>query len=780
MKFVLWHLFLVVIEVIQGATAMAGELDANASSSSVNGASLGSALYAIRLNGKDMGDALILHGLDGSISVRGSDLYAWRLHQPDAPPITFIGESYYPLSAYPNIHLSVNEDQQLLVLEIPPKNFITSVFDQQSVNAKAVLPSSIGGFGNYDLFYNEARGSKALNGLFEAGIFTQQGIGTSTFLAQTGDLASHITRLETAWTHDFPDDMTTLTLGDAIGVSGLWGRPVRFGGFRYGTNYATQPGFITQPLPRLSGQVDLPSTTELYVNNVLRQQGTLPSGPFQINNLPVINGQGDVSLVVHDLLGREVVINQPYYASNKLLREGLVEKSAELGFIRNNFGGSSDGYGRFIATMQERKGISDGVTGEIRTELLHNQLTAGAGGSMSFPSLGVFSAGAAISHNATGNGGLVSIAFDRQVMRGISFGFHSQWTTHDFTQLGLQTGQLAPALVMSTGVGYNTSQNGSLGLSYVTQINRGTLNNEILTASYSKSIFRSSSLIFTALKTLSGEPSQAVFLALSVSLGGRSNVSVNSVAQANANQLTTQYQENLPAGSGYGYRILASEGEHSSRQEIQLSGQHGAGTYSVAAGRAGNLTAYQASASGGVAIVDGKAYLSRRISNSFGVVQIPDFSNIGIYLNNQLVTHTDSQGYAMLPNLLAYQSNMVRVEVNDLPFEAQIDATQIDAIPYFRSYIKLKFPVKHSRGGLLHIYLADGLPMPAGSTVVINGQIDQFLVADRGEVYVTGLSENNKLRASWNEQSCEFNVTLESGLGPVPKLGTYTCTGVQR
>ena len=61
-----------------------------------------------------------------------------------------------------------------------------------------------------------------------------------------------------------------------------------------------------------------------------------------------------------------------------MLREGLVEDSAEIGWIRNNFGLRSFDYGRFVAVAQRRRGFSDYLTGEARLELLHDQQTAGA------------------------------------------------------------------------------------------------------------------------------------------------------------------------------------------------------------------------------------------------------------------------------------------------------------------------------------------------------------------------------------------------------------------
>ena len=70
-------------------------------------------------------------------------------------------------------------------------------------------------------------------------------------------------------------------------------------------------------------------------------------------------------------------------------------------------------------------------------------------------------------------------------------------------------------------------------------------------------------------------------------------------------------------------------------------------------------------------------------------------------------------------NLRSYEKNSVRIEQADLPFDVQIDAVQLDVVPYFRSGLLVKFPVKRSRGALLSVVLENGEPLPAGAQVQI-------------------------------------------------------------
>ena len=735
--------------------------------------------YAVRVNRQEVGVARLLRLRDGRWLARRSDLEEWRLRVPDSSPVLFGGEEYYPLDTFQGFALRLDEARQELHLDIAPRYFAATVLDSAATRLAQAVPPGPGGFVNYDLVFNATREAKGLGGLFEAGVFNRFGVGTSGLLLQDVGENSSLVRLDTTWRRDFPAEMKTLLIGDAIGSSGIWGRPVRFGGVRYGTNFETNPGFVTFPLPGLRGEAALPTTTELYVNGMLRQSSSVPPGPFQINNLPVITGQGDVRLVVRDMLGREQVITMPYYTSSQLLRAGLTEESYEVGVVRENFGIRSFDYGRFVAAFQGRKGYSDDATGEARLELLGDQQTAGLGGSVALRGIGLATGAFALSRSTEGNGALLFVGFERQVLRGVSFGARSQWASPDFTQLGLQPGEPAPSRVMSGNIGYSPPGYGSFGVSYVRQDNRNLPRNEIVGASYSLSIGRSIALILFGSKPLSGEGEQVLGVTLSMGFGERTSASVGYTAQANANEALVQLQQNLPTGSGLGYRVVAGLGEQN-RQEAGLAWQTDIGTYGIEAARVAGSTAVRASASGGIAVLDGRPFLARGLTDSFGVAHVPGFPGVGIYLNNQRIASTDAQGYAMLPRLLPYQANPVRIETADLPLDTQINATELDAVPYFRSGLLLKFPIQRANGALLILVLDDGAPMPVGSLVNIVGGTEQFIVAERGEVYVTGLAEKNRLRATVREQSCEFNVQVGTELGTQPRIGPVTCAGVKR
>ncbi|MFD2425428.1 FimD/PapC C-terminal domain-containing protein [Ralstonia solanacearum] len=170
---------------------------------------------------------------------------------------------------------------------------------------------------------------------------------------------------------------------------------------------------------------------------------------------------------------------------------------------------------------------------------------------------------------------------------------------------------------------------------------------------------------------------------------------------------------------------------------------------------------------------------SRRITDSFAVVKVPDFPNVQIYADNQLVAKTDASGEALIPRLRAYEKNAISLEQLDLPFDAKVGTLSLDAVPYFRSGMVLQFPVTHARDALLTLKLENGSDLPAGATVQIAGQNETFPVGNDGVVYLTGLAAQNRLRANWRGQDCDITVPFPSSTEPLPDLGTFVCKGVQ-
>jgi outer membrane usher protein len=266
-------------------------------------------------------------------------------------------------------------------------------------------------------------------------------------------------------------------------------------------------------------------------------------------------------------------------------------------------------------------------------------------------------------------------------------------------------------------------------------------------------------------------------LSLTHSVNARTIASATTTSDTGGTGTELDLQQSLPAGRGIGYRVVADTGE-TRAADATLDLQGDVGTYEIEARRQSGATLAQASASGGIAILADHVFASRRIDNSFAVAQVGSEPDVRLYRENQLVGQTDAHGYLLVPGLRAYENNAIRVEQADLPLDVTVDDMQVQAVPYFRSGVILRFPVARPRGALLLVQLDNGEPLPAGALVQVSGQEEEFPSGLRGEVYVTGLADSNQLRANWSDKSCNFVMSYSQTDDPLPRLGPYVCKSV--
>jgi outer membrane usher protein len=740
-------------------------------------------LLQVDVNAQGLDDTVLaLRGADGRIRVPVDSLDRWRLRRPEVAPHFHDGTPYYPLDAIAGVTYAYDATKQRLTITAPARAFTDTRFANAAERYPPPIASQLGGFLNYNLFASRASGASQYAGQFEAGVFSPYGVLVAGLLAQDNAGAKNAVRLDTTWTTDFPQRLTTLRMGDAINVPGAWGRAVRFGGVQYGTNFSTQPGYITFPAIAANGQAALPSTVDVFVNNALVAQRPVPPGPFSITNIPTVNGSGNVQLVVRDLFGREQIISQPFYASVNLLKAGLEDYSYEAGFERNNFAISSFDYGHAVASATYRRGFTDQLTGEIHGELMRDLAATGIAANYLITGVGVASATVAASDGGgKGAGTLGGIGFQRQTGQ-FSVATQAQWTRSAFREIGSTPENPLPLRQLSASLGYQLNQFGSAGITYVAQDFRAKPNIHVLSLGYSVGLGSWGFLSLSAAKTYGTMGNIAFGAAVTIPLGERSLVGVSyngtrSSSQGNSSDTSLTLQRSVPAGEGYGYRIMAhADGD------IQASGtwQNNVGTYTLDASRFQGAAAARLSVAGGIGYVGGHPFLSRQITDSFGVVRVADYPGVAVLQDNQPVGRTDADGYAVLPLLRAYDVNRVSIEEHDLPLDAQVDKLKIEAVPYYRSGLLLDFPVRRSHGATLRIRLDDGAPMPSGAIVQVAGRDEDFPVALDGEAYVTGLEQHSRLRATWKGRSCEFDAEFPRTSDPLPSLGTFVCHGVAR
>ena len=738
-------------------------------------------MVALHINGQTASEFAVLLR-DGAHYFATTQQFAeWRLRRPAVPPLSRDGADYYPLDALPGITAQLDPSLQILYLKVPATDFDSSVLQATD---RVMLRTSVpepGLFLNHDFQFLGAGGSKQITGLVEAGAFSKLGVLTSSFVCRDLMQSMRWTRLGTQFVRDFPSHMSTLTIGDSISAGNPWASQVYYGGVRYASKFSTQPSFIPFALPGVAGEVTVPSTVDLYVNNVRVSQQQVDAGPFSIQNIPVMTGQGDVRMVVTDVLGRQQIVTTSFNRSPTLLRKGVNEYVYEAGSLRYGYGLPVSGYTSVFAAGTQRYGLRNALTLNGRVEIQASNQTFGVGADFALLQIGVASAAVAFSHNNLGDGVLAYAAFQRQTR---TFGFSANIVaaSSNFRQLGLQPTERVARLTALAQISHSFGNRVSVSGGYLRREGRSHLGmpNDPsvvdfsgINSSLNWQLSRRATLVAAVNYAPGSQNRTSANLSLIIPLGPRDLVMASSQVDKTTATATIDYTHQAPVGNGYGYRVRADAADGRG-VDAGLYAQSDFGSYLVESGwRQGN-TSWRLGETGSMVWFHGKIIPTRWLSDSFGVVDVPQ-TGIRVFSNNQYIASTGRRGLVVLPQLVPYSQNAVRLDDEGVPIDLQINLEEKHIVPMPRTGVYVKFSAAKIRGALLILFTGDGNPLPLGAEVRASGSSHTDIVALRGEVFVEDIELPGRVLARWNDRQCEAHVPAPPGNGPLPRIGPVVC-----
>lgn len=742
------------------------------------------ATLSLNVNG-DRRPGVVLVVLDSGRTYLGREVLATlNLAKPGSLPsgMEFEGRKYVDLAAIPGISYRIDSGRQELVLDIAPETLRGTQASLISGSRLRPKTPDWGGFANYTLFgYADDGGtygksSQYVSGAGEIALFGPYGTGLVSAIANPSVVGygqeNKFVRLDSSWRYDDVDKMRTLVVGDAISLPGSWGQAVRYGGIQFSSNFSLQPGFITYPLQSIGGLAALPSTVDIYANNQRLAAQPVQGGPFTINNVPLISGAGEMSVVVRNAFGQEQIISQPFYVAQQLLAPGLSQFAVDFGGARYNYGIESADYRGWIGSGVYRRGITDELTLEGRVEGSNSVRGAGAVADYLLGRVGVFTAGAIGSSGDRGEGARAIVGFSRQAER-FSFTARTTWASPDYEAVG----EVGPRLSrLSFGsVATNLGRAGSLALAWARQDYRELPSLDVGTITYSIPAGPLGFFTLSASRSV-GEPSQTqVFAGFSFPLGTASGFTGYQNTRNNGRDdgfgIASVVQA-PPIGEGYGYRVMAQTNE---RAEAGVTYANAIGRYTLDAARYDGQNAVRGTISGGIAVLGGGAFLARPITESFGVVRVGNIAGVDVLQDNVSVGKTDAAGRVIVSRIPAYSPSKISIDPMTAPLDTRISKTQEWVTSYSRSGVLIDFPLKRERNALLRFVDAQGRPLPAGSLVTVDGRDDRHPIGFDGEAFVTDLEGKHRLRAQSQDAACVIDIELGADAPAVSDLGPYTC-----
>ena len=722
------------------------------------------------------------------------------------------------LSSIPGLRYELDEAAQRVNLIAGDAIRMRRTYDASTRDAAPTAGTADYGFvTNYNVFSSASQKFKSpyapeftgTNVMLDSRFITPYGVlNHSTILGTNLAAQTDTLRLDSYGMRVDPQTLNSYRAGDTITGGVAWTRPVRIAGAQVQHDYSFRPDLITSSLPSVSGSAAVPSTVDVYINNVRSVSQQVGAGPYQITNLPTISGAGDARVVVRDATGKETQSSLAFFAAPRVLREGIYESSIEVGVPRLRYGILSDDYeSQVVGASTLRLGVNDWLTLETHGEGGMGLVNGGAGVVAKVGALGVVNA--AVS-GSTGHGrqGAQTYASIDTKAGPVSVRLNSQRALGGYDDLALATARLRPSVYGgANGIGGYTGallgarqirsldgvsfsvplefDRSSVSASFLQAKAEDGQTNRIASLSYSRPLFVDATFYATAFHDFAEAKGTGVYLGISMPLGrtraapllGRDAIATVSMQNTpqDHNMITEVSNLSDTSVGAWGWRVRDSEGSRTQR-EATLSYRAPIARVSGTVGQQGDGALGRFQADGAVVAMGNTIYFANRIDDGFGVVST-GAPHVKVTKDGRYVGQSDDDGKLLVPNLRSHHTNRIGVDTSDLPIDAEVDATSQKATPAFRSGVYVDFAVNTSvPAAIVSLKRPNGSFVGAGSELKLAGDETVYVVGYDGQVFVKKLAGQNTVRVTLAEGGiCTASFAYAFKPGQQAFIGPFTC-----
>ncbi len=698
---------------------------------------------------------------------------------------------------------SYDETRQRIDIQLSPEDLRPEVFDLAAGGGARLPEVSDSGTGmvlNYSLLASaRARGlftDAVLDGVsanLEGWIYSPLGtVFSSGFVRSDGLRAPRAVRLQSGWRFVDLRRSMDYTLGDVITRGPSWARAVRLGGVRVARSFRLRPDVVTMPLPSLSGTAAVPTTIDVYVNNIRVHSGQVQPGPFEITNIPAISNAGVARLVMRDASGREIVSERRFFVSPRLMRRDMLEFSVEAGVPRLDYGTESFSYAWRHPGLSAsvRYGLRDDLTVQAHAEAARRLALVGAGAVFSLFDQGVMTIAGAVSHSRQGTGFLGHAALQASILgMTLNARYTRAWKDyHDLASVSASATTIAtagaaivsganyPREVASVSLGRAISTLGAnVSLSLLHAVDGQGARTDTLGLSYSQNVWGDASLYLHVFSELDDLRAPSISAGLTVPLGGRGTVSSSGTYDvAGRYRAALSYDSPLGLREGaVGWKARVTYGDLKAVQ-ASLAWRSSVATVRGTALGMNGATMGQLGVSGALVLADGALFATNRIHDAFAVVNA-GAAGVKVRHENREVGTTRADGRLLVPSLRSLQRNKISIDAQDVPVDMMVESDTRHVVPGVRAGVVVDFKPRRLDDAALVVFVdAGGRPLEPGSEVRLGGVDEVFVVGYDGETFLQGLKSDNEVRIATPQGECRATFAFTPGdggqnfIGPVP------------
>lgn len=540
-------------------------------------------------------------------------------------------------------------------------------------------------------------------------------------------------------------------------------------------------------------------------------QSTVPPGPFTINDLYSAGNGGDLQVTIKEADGSSQVFTVPYSSVPVLQREGHTRYAVTAGEYRS--GSNQQEKPKFFqGTLLH--GLPAGWTLYGGTQLAdrYRAFNLGVGknmGELGALSMDITQANATLPDDSEHQGQSVRFLYNKSLtdtgtniqLVGYRYSTRGYFSFADTTynrmsgyNVETQDGvvQMKPKFTDYYNLAYN--KRGRIQLSVTQQLGRtatlylsgshqtywGTSSaDQQLQAGLNAAVDDINWTLSYSLTRNAWQQGRDQMLALNVSIpfshwmrsdstsawrNGNASYSMSNDLNGRTTSLAGLYgtlleDNNLSYSVQTGY-AGGGDGNSGGTGYAALNYRGGYGNANVGYSRSDGIKQLYYGLSGGVLAHADGVTLSQPMNDTVVLIKAPGAD--GVKVENQTGVRTDWRGYAVLPYATEYRENRVALDTNSLADNVDLDDAVASVVPTHGAIVRAEFKA-HVGLKLLMSLIYNGKPVPFGALVTSDDSQGSSIVADNGQVYLSGMPLAGKVRAKWGEgpnASCEASYSL--------------------
>ena len=588
-------------------------------------------LLDVQVNGHSIGkigEFTLRHGL---LMARPDELRALGFRVPVSNASATGG--LIGLSDLPGVAWTLDVKNQVLEVTAIDSALLPTLlqpYGRGGERGRRVIESGTGVTLNYDTVGTFSSGQRGGSGSFEMRAFSPWGILSSEWLGYAGATpgpsgANTAIRLDSAYTFADVNTLRRYSLGDFITGGLAWTRPVHFEGVQINSDFSMRPDLVTFPMPSIAGSAAVPSTVNVLADGNLTVSGQVSAGPFEIPQLPVVEGAGTISMTVTNALGQQVTLTQPFYASSTMLAPGLQTFAVQSGLVRRNWGAVSNDYGKIAAAAIYRRGLTRKFTVEGSVEGTPGAFMAGVGGVAQIDNLGVINIAVAPSFGS-GQAGAQFSAGAQRIGRVFSLGASAIMADRNYRDVASMNGGGVPRKQLSAFTGLSLRRLGSGGVAYAAvdqdaspvplQVSVAPAqHSQVVSANYSLQIHHAF-IYATEFRDLVNRGSSGLQIGLTIPFGRRNSMTFSGGSDGSAQ---VEVQQPAPMIGDRGYQAYISAGDTT---HVFAQGQYKSpvGLFTAGIDNDNGVTTLRLESQGAFSLVDRGLFASNTIYDSFAIV----------------------------------------------------------------------------------------------------------------------------------------------------------------